>query len=164
MTMNTNDSIFHEAILKLLAEIFDGPAGDEAYILNPGDGGLLRQLESIPAAAASRRPAPDRPPIAAHTDHVLYGLSLLNRWSAGEENPWAGADWNASWRVERVTEEEWRARVARLREAAHAWREALARRQDWDEVAAAGSMASVAHTAYHLGAIRQILGVVASGA
>jgi hypothetical protein len=161
--MHTNDSIFRDATLKLLAEIFDGPPGDEAYILNPGDGGLLRQLESISAATASRRPARARPPIAAHVDHVLYGLSLLNRWSAGEENPWADADWNASWRVEQVTDEEWRARVARLREVAHAWREALARRQNWDDVAAAGTIASVAHTAYHLGAIRQILGVVASG-
>src|SRR5687767_5446402 len=113
--MTNSDFVFHGAIGKLLIEIFEGPPGDEAYILNPGDPGLLRQLESISAATASTRPSPAKPPLAAHADHVLYGLSLLNRWMAGEENPWAGADWNASWRVASVTEEEWRALVSKLR-------------------------------------------------
>ena len=40
------DSIFKRALLKLLIEIFEGPPGGEAYLLNPGDPGLLRQLES----------------------------------------------------------------------------------------------------------------------
>ena len=72
--MNSTDSIFHDAISKLLIEVFDGPPADEAYILNPGDPGLLRQLATISAATASKSPAPGRPPIAAHVDHVNYGL------------------------------------------------------------------------------------------
>ena len=158
--MNNTDSIFHNAVSKLLIEIFDGPPGNEAYILNPGDPGLLRQLESISAATASIRPAPGKPLLAAHVDHVYYGLSLLNRYEAGEENPWADADWNASWRVSSVTEEEWRRLLAKLRQAAASWREAAARRNDWTDIDAAGVISSVAHTAYHLGAIRQILAMV----
>jgi hypothetical protein len=158
--MNNTDSVFHRALPKLLIEIFDGPPGDEAYMLNPGDTGLLRQLESISAATASIRPAPARPPIAAHVDHVHYGLALLNRWIAGEANPWADADWNASWRITSVTEEQWRALLGKLRQAAVAWREAVTRVENWDDVNAAGAISSIAHTAYHLGAIRQILGVV----
>ena len=42
--MNATDAIFQRALSKLLVEIFDGPPGDEAYLLNPGDPGLLRQL------------------------------------------------------------------------------------------------------------------------
>ena len=160
--MNDTDSVFHGAIAKLLIEIFEGPPGDEAYILNPGDPGLLRQLESISAATASARPTPTKPPIAAHADHVLYGLSLINRWMAGEENPFAGADWNASWRVTSVTEEEWQVLVRKLREASVTWRETATKRQDWDPVDAAGAISSVAHTAYHLGAIRQILAIAGS--
>jgi hypothetical protein len=155
--MSSPDSVFHAAISKLLTEVFEGPPGDEAYVLNPGDPGLLRQLESLSAAAASRRPSPSRPPIAAHVDHLYYGLSLINRWLAGEENPWAGADWNASWRVESVTEEQWRTLTGKLREASTQWRRALQDRKDWDPINAAGAISSVAHTAYHLGAIRQIL-------
>jgi hypothetical protein len=160
--MNKTDSVFHDAIVRLLIEVFEGPPGDEAYILNPGDPGLLRQLESISAATASKRPTPTKPPIAAHVHHVHYGLSLINRWMAGEENPFADADWNASWGITSVTDEEWRGLLSKLRHASATWREAAANRQDWNPVDAAGAISSVAHTAYHLGAIRQILVVAGS--
>ena len=155
--MNSADSIFHDAISKLLAEIFEGPTADEAYILNYGDPGLLRQLDTISATTASKGPAPGRPPIAAHVDHVNYGLSLFNRWAAGEENPWADADWSASWKITSVTDEQWKDLIATLRNTSVSWREAFAKRGEWDPVNAAGAISAVAHTAYHLGAIRQIL-------
>src|SRR6187402_940639 len=98
--MPESNDTFHRALCKLLAEVFDGPPGNEAYVLNPGDPGMLRQLETIDATTASSRRMPGKSTIAAHVDHVCYGLDLLNRWAAGEENPWAGADWNASWQRE----------------------------------------------------------------
>jgi hypothetical protein len=100
---------------------------------------------------------PGKTTIAAHVDHVVYGLSLLNRWAAGESNPWADADWDASWRRTTVSDEPWRRLRDELRRAAAAWRKHVAARSDWDDLAAAGALASAAHTAYHLGAIRQIL-------
>jgi hypothetical protein len=155
--MNANDSVFQLALGKMLVEIFDGPPGSEAYVLNPGDPGLLRQLDSIDARAASTRPMPGRTTIAAHVDHVLFGLTLMNRWAAGEPNPFAGADWNASWQRTTVTADQWRTLVGNLREQAETWRKHVAARTEWDDVAAAGALSSAAHTAYHLGAIRQIL-------
>jgi hypothetical protein len=155
--MNTTDSVFQRALSKLLVEIIDGPPGSEAYLLNPGDPGLLRQLDSIPASAASARPMPGKTTVAAHVDHVHYGLVLLNRWAAGEENPWANADWNASWQRSTVTDEEWKSLRARLRRETEKWQKSVAARADWDDIAAAGALGSAAHTAYHLGAIRQIL-------
>jgi hypothetical protein len=95
--------------------------------------------------------------IAAHADHVHYGLSLLNRWAAGEENPFATADWEASWKRTTVSADEWQALRDKLRQAADRWRQAVAARTDWNDVAAAGAISSAAHTAYHLGAIRQII-------
>lgn len=151
------DGIFRQALGTLLIEIFDGPPADEAYVLNPGDAGLLRQLDGISAEAASARPMPGKTTVAAHVDHVHYGLSLLNRWAAGETNPWADADWEASWRRATVTDDEWQALRTKLRDAAHAWQAAVAARTEWDHPSAAGALASAAHTAYHLGAIRQIL-------
>jgi hypothetical protein len=151
------DSIFQRALSKMLTEIFDGPPGQEAYLLNPGDPGLLRQLDSIDAAAASRRPMPGKTTIASHTDHVHFGLTLLNRWAAGEENPFAGADWNASWQRTTVTDDQWRKLRAALHHEAQKWQAALAARTTWDDISASGALSSAAHTAYHLGAIRQIL-------
>jgi hypothetical protein len=155
--MNTSDSIFQNALVKLLVEIFEGPPASECYLLNPGDPGLLRQLESTSAAAASTRSMPGKTTIASHADHVHFGLTLLNRWAAGEPNPFAGADWNASWQRTSVSEEQWRSLVAKLRAEYEKWRNAVTSRTAWEDISAAGSLASAAHTAYHLGAIRQLL-------
>lgn len=78
--MTTADSVFHRALSSMLREIFDGPPGQEAYVINPGDPGLLRQL--------------------------------------------------------------------------------VAQRADFDAMAASTVLSTAAHTAYHLGAIRQILAAV----
>src|SRR5947207_1511176 len=155
--MTTSDSVFQRALSNMLTEIFDGPPGQEAYLLNPGDPGLLRQLDTIDAAAASRRPMPGKTTIAAHVDHVRFGLSILNRWAAGDANAWAGADWNASWQRTTVTEDQWRTLREGLRQEADKWRKMVAARTNWDAMAAAAALASVAHTAYHLGPIRQTL-------
>src|SRR5262245_16736242 len=132
--MTTTDSIFQRALCNMLTEIFDGPPANEAYVLNQGDPGLLRELDSIDASAASRRPMPGKTTIAAHVDHVLYGFSLLNRWAAGEENPWAGADWNASWQRTTVTDDQWRTLRDGLRREAEKWRQVVATRTTWDDL------------------------------
>jgi hypothetical protein len=158
--MTTPDSVFQRALSNMLIEIFNGPPGQEAYVINPGDPGLLRQLETIDASAASRPPMPGRSTIAAHVDHVHFGLAIMNRWAAGEENPWAGADWNGSWQRPTVTEDQWRMLRDNLRREADTWRDFVSKRATWDDMWAAVALSTVAHTAYHLGAIRQMLGVV----
>jgi hypothetical protein len=161
--MSSIDSIFQRALCKLLGEIFDGPPGNEAYLLNPGDAGLLNQLDTIDARVASARPMPGKTTIASHVDHVHYGFTLMNRWAAGEPNPWAEADWNASWQRTEVTDDQWRKLRDDLRRQYETWRKVVAERTSWDDMSAAGALSSAAHTAYHLGAIRQILAAVKVG-
>ena len=160
--MTASDSVFQRALSRMLAEIFDGPPGEEAYVLNPGDPGLLRQLDTIDARAASERPASGKPTIAAHVDHLHFGLSLLNRWASGESNPWAGADFNASWQRTAVTDDQWRTLRDDLRREAAAWRNVVAERRSWDDISASAALSTAAHTAYHLGAVRQLLAGVAA--
>jgi hypothetical protein len=155
--MNATDATFKRALSKLLTEIFDGPPGNEAFLLNPGDPGLLRQLDTVDAKAASKRPMPGKTTIAAHVDHVHYGLTLMNRWAAGEPNPFAGADWEASWKRTTVTDDGWRTLRENLRRESQKWRAVVDTRTEWDDMSAPGALSSAAHTAYHLGAIRQIL-------
>ena len=109
----------------LFAELTDGPSPDAAYMLNGGDPGLLRSLDGLSAEAASRPSAPGAASIAAHVDHLCYGLDLMNRWNDGEADPWSSADWTASWRRTTVTESEWAALRERLRQTTRCWREAL---------------------------------------
>src|SRR5436853_7596767 len=106
--MASSDSVFQKAICNMLTEIFDGPPGQEAFVLNPGDPGLLRQLDSISATVASKRPMPGKTTIAAHVDHLHFGLSILNRWLGGDMDAFSGADWNGSWKRTIVSEEQWR--------------------------------------------------------
>jgi hypothetical protein len=73
------------------------PKADAAWMLNGGDVGLLRALDKLTASAASTTPMAGGASIAAHVDHVLYGLSLMNRWSRCEHDPWSTADWTVNW-------------------------------------------------------------------
>jgi hypothetical protein len=162
--MNADDTVFQRALSKLLIEIFDGPPGNEAYVLNPGERGLLGQLDAIDARAASTRPMKGKTTIAAHVDHVHFGLSLMNRWAAGEANPFAGADWNVSWQRTTVTDDQWQTLRANLRREAETWKKVVASRTAWDDLSASGALSSAAHTAYHLGAIRQIMAALGASA
>ena len=138
----------------LFSELVNGAPKDGAYILNAGDEGLLRSLDKLSAPAASALTATGSS-IAAHVDHLRYGLSLMNRWSAGE-NPFGTADWSTSWKKTDVSEEEWRTRRAELRSETARWLEALGTPREVQATELNGIVGSIAHLAYHLGAIRQI--------
>jgi hypothetical protein len=138
----------------LFAELVDGAPDDGAYVLNRGDAGLLRSLEKLDAAAASR-PNATGSSIAAHVDHVRYGLSLMNRWARGE-NPWTDADWTASWKKTVVSDAEWKRLVAELQGETARWLDTLAEPRDVNETEMIGMIGSIVHIAYHLGAIRQM--------
>lgn len=150
--MNTKD--ITGTLGTLLAELVDGAAKEGGYMLNPGDEGLLRSLDKVSAADASAL-TPTGSSIAAHVDHVRYGLSLMNRWSQGE-NPFESADWKASWTRTLVSDPEWRQRVADLRAETARWLAVVRGPRDVNEIELNGMIGSIAHLAYHLGAIRQI--------
>jgi hypothetical protein len=61
-----------------------------------------------------------------------------------------------------VDDAEWQGLCTRLRVAAATWREAVENYGGWDELSAAGALASAAHWVYLLGAIRQILAAMRS--
>jgi hypothetical protein len=82
---------------------------------------------------------------------------MLNRWATGDPNPWAGTDPNASWSRPTVSEEQWQALRDAFRKETKAWREVVATRTNWDGTAATIAISTAVHTAYHIGAIRQIL-------
>src|SRR5262249_54974195 len=141
----------------IFAELVQGSPDPSArtFVLNQGDRGLLESLDRLSAAAASATHG-DGASIAAHVDHLRYGLSLLNRWADGVSPPWPEMDWTASWRRTLVSEGEWRELKDQLRSEAARWAEALGTPRDVSDVEAGWMAGSVVHLAYHLGAIRQI--------
>ena len=138
----------------LFGELVDGAPATGAYILNAGDPGMLRSLDALSASAASVLTSTGSS-IAAHVDHVRYGLSLMNRWS-GEENPFTDADWSASWKKPTVTDAEWKQLRADLSDEAVRWMNVLRTPREVKAIELNGMIGSIVHLAYHLGALRQI--------
>jgi hypothetical protein len=153
VALDMRGSMLPRVLVTLLREALHGPTS-EAYFLNSGDRGLLGSLDALSAETASARPA-GRSSVAAHVEHLRYGLHLLNRFARGE-NPWEDADWAESWKHQEVTEDQWRALRTALANEAHAWLEAMQKPSAWDESALASAVGSIPHLAYHLGAIRQL--------
>jgi hypothetical protein len=145
----------HGALDRLLGELLDGPPGREAYVLNQEDRGLIGSLDALSAAEASATGATGSS-IAAHVDHLRYGLSLMNRWASGDDNAFKHTDWKASWQRMSVTPDEWDARRREFRAECTRWRAAIAASHDADNTELTAIISSVVHLAYHLGAIRQI--------
>src|SRR6185369_4828370 len=144
------------ALTRLFSELVDGTSGrGNAFILNTNDVGLLRSLDKISAADASRS-VNDGATIAAHAQHLRYGLSLMNRWAREGGNPFANAKWDEAWKVSAVDDPGWEEIRTGLGDEAHRWLEALETPRDVSDVELAGVAGSVAHLAYHLGAIRQV--------
>ncbi len=144
------------ALTRLFSELVDGTSERTgAFILNSGDVGLLRSLDKISAADASRS-ASGGATIAAHAQHLRYGLSLMNRWASDGGNPFADATWDAAWKTSDVDEAAWTEIRNGLRDEAHRWLKRLSSPRDVTDVEFTGMIASIAHLGYHLGAIRQI--------
>lgn len=147
---------FPEIIETIFRELVQGSSDPHArtYVVNQGDQGLFASLDRLSAAAASTTHGGAS--IAAHVDHLRYGFMLINRWVDGSPPPWPDMDWTASWRKTIVTDAEWRALREDLRREASRWEEALSAPREVTETEAGWMSGSVAHIAYHLGAIRQI--------
>jgi hypothetical protein len=143
------------ALGRLFSELVDGPIRSGAFVLNSGDVGLLRSLDSISARDASRS-VNDGATIAAHAQHLRYGLSLMNRWAREGGDPFADATWDKAWSTRDVEAPAWAEIRNGLREEAQRWLEILNSPREVADVELTGMIASIAHLAYHLGAIRQI--------
>jgi hypothetical protein len=142
-------------LTRLFSELVDGASASGAFMLNSGDAGLLRSLDKISAADASRS-VNDGATIAAHAEHVRYGLSLMNRWASEGGNPFANAKWDEAWKMSAVDEPAWAEIRRGLADEAHRWLAVLSTPRDASEIELAGMISTIGHFAYHLGAIRQI--------
>jgi hypothetical protein len=151
--MLTNDT--STALARVFGELTAGTSPDEGFVLNRGDVGLLRSLDKLSSADASRN-VNGGATIAAHAQHLRYGLSLMNRWAADGGNPFADAKWDEAWKTSTVDERAWREIRDGLQGEVQRWLEALKSPREANEIELTGMVASVAHLAYHLGAIRQI--------
>jgi hypothetical protein len=140
----------------LLFEIIDGPAEPAVtwVVSNERNTGLLGTMASMTAEQASHVPAPGRKSAAAHAQHLRFALELAAERLRGKT---PDADWDSSWEPAVVTPAEWKQLQDRIRAASATVRKLIADGDAWDNMMLQGIVATVAHTAYHLGAMRQLL-------
>jgi hypothetical protein len=144
------------ALVRVFSELVSGTIGKGGgFVLNTGDVGLLRSLDALTAEDASRS-ANGGATIAAHAQHLRYGLSLMNRWAAEGGNPFADAKWDEAWTLSSVDAAAWQEIRDALREETRRWTQALKADRDVTPVEFTGLIGSIAHLSYHVGAIRQI--------
>jgi hypothetical protein len=152
--MNTANTA--PTLVRLFAELVNGTGGfDGGYIVNTGDIGLVKSIEKLSAADASRS-TNDGATIAAHVQHERYGLSLMNRWAREGGNPFADAKWDEAWKTREVDARAWDEIRNGFAAEARQWLEVLRTPREVSETELNGLVASIAHFAYHMGAIRQI--------
>lgn len=144
-----------KTLTRLYAELVDGTHPKGGFVLNTGDIGLLRSLDKLSAAEASAS-ANGGATIAAHAQHLRYGLSLMNEWGTNGGNPFANAKWDEAWHVTAVDAAQWQEIRAGLGAEVKRWQAILQTPRDATDVEMMGLVGSIAHLAYHLGAIRQI--------
>jgi len=154
MKMRTDDSA--RTLAHLFSELVDGvTSGRGGFMLNTGDSGMLRSLDKLSAADASHS-TNGGATIAAHTQHVRYGLSLMNEWGSNGGNPFANAKWDDAWKISSVTDAQWNEIKKGFGDEARRWLDVLKTPRDVAGIEFTGMVSSIAHLAYHLGAIRQI--------
>jgi hypothetical protein len=146
--------VFRGGILTVLEEVFERVHG---YVLDEGTS-LFETLATISAEEASRRVSPVGACLAAQVNHVRFYMDVLAEGVASGTTQ--KVDWAGSWAISSVTDHEWKTLIDRLRASYVETRGFIQSFENWDMQFVGGAFALVAHCAYHLGEIRQGLGVL----
>jgi hypothetical protein len=144
---------FTKQLFGVLEETFETHYG---IYLDKGTS-LFETLNAITAAEASRPVGGKCASLAAQVAHVTFYLDVLERYLLAQDV--GDVDWGEIWRtVKAVTPDEWAILVQQLRQTYQRISATLHGLPTWDnEAAIGGAIAIVAHTAYHLGEMRQAL-------
>jgi hypothetical protein len=151
---------YTDSLFALLKETFEGPPPKNPSIYLDAGAGLFQTIDSLTAEAASRVLISGAPTIAAHCAHITFYISVLHQYIRG---PLEKVDWRESWIVQNVSGAEWEALKKELRQSYEALMQTLVSIESWGDKPMDGGMAIITHTAYHLGAIRQLTRLIKEG-
>lgn len=136
----------------LLTETFESVQG--AY-LDKG-ASLFETLAQISAADASQ-PMGECATIAAHVAHTIYYLTVLEDRMFRRDLSYV--DWNEIWReVRGIDQDEWKRMIADLKATYERIMSHLDNAAEWEGSHKLSCLLGIiAHSAYHLGEIRQMM-------
>lgn len=158
MSESISKEQFVGAVAYLLRETFEGsPEGQPSAYLDRGIG-FFTTLDKISAEQASREFSGAT--IAAQTEHAKFYLDRLCEFIGGRTER---VNWEDSWLIETVNDTEWDALRSTVRRSYEDVLRCLASVDDWTEDQTGMAIGMIAHTAYHLGAIRQLAKMAETG-
>ncbi|TMU85840.1 hypothetical protein FGG79_11615 [Bacillus sp. BHET2] len=141
------------AVKTLLKETFEGPEGNGSWYTESKPGsGLFGTLDELSAEEASI--PVNGTTIAAQTDHTRYYLWVARSYLNGEE---PSKDWEASWKITSVNTRTWTQFNSELQQEYTTLLTKIDSHDPLDEQTSTGLLGAIAHSAYHLGSIRQMI-------
>lgn len=142
---------FTTALSILFKETFEGMPTAEEQVYLAHDTGIFATLGKLSAEQASTEI--NSTTIAAHSEHVRFYTELLNNYLNRDMRV---IDFKKSWLIKTVNEDEWDDLRENLSKVYRNTTETLEKNDVWGLDTITVAMGIVAHTAYHLGAIRQM--------
>lgn len=144
---------FTNALYALLDETFDNVQG---YYLDGGTS-MFETLATVSAEEASIPVGGRCASLAAQVKHVAFYLDVMEQAVRTQREE--RQDWSKIWQeTSAVTPEEWEALKSSLRQSYDRIKTLVNNATEWSsEQQIANAIAIIAHTAYHLGEIRQAL-------
>ena len=151
-TINQDD--FTKSLSALFKETFESTNTAFGTMYIDQNTGLFATLELIDAEKASRVVKDGAATIAAHCEHLRFYLDFLNNYL---KEDYKMADWKDSWLIKTVTDAEWTTLCGKLHKAYQNVTDTFEEIETWNDFKISGALGILAHTAYHLGAVRQML-------
>jgi hypothetical protein len=141
------------AVRTLLNETFDGPEKNASWYTEAKPGsGFFGTLEKLTAEDASI--PVNGTTIAAQSDHTRYYLWVANSYLNGDEPM---KDWEASWKITNVDQITWAQINEELQQEYTTLLKKIDSLDSLDEQISKSLLGAIAHSAYHLGSIRQMI-------
>lgn len=150
-----------QSYLEVLDELVIGKTEEFTWVVDREPGhGIIRTIEQLSAEEASFPITEGGSTVAAHTEHVRWSLQLALAFLKNEKPV---PNWNESWRIKNVDENQWKKLQKDLKDVYTAIRASVEKRDDWsDPRMEKGTLAMLPHMSYHLGAIRQMVRIVSN--
>ena len=142
-----------QEILYLLTETFQSPIKDGNAYLDRGTG-VFMTLDTVSAEDASKPAFPGATTLVAQTEHIRFYLVALEGFITGVHT---SVDWDESWKLTTVTPEAWNTLRSDLRRTYEHTVTLIKTFDRWDEDELGDALAILTHSAYHLGAMRQLV-------
>lgn len=147
---NIRTEDFLKDVLLIFGETFEGSPEEGSAYLDRGTG-VFSTVEALSADQVSDKFGSTS--IVAHVEHLKFYLDRLVEFINGRVEP---VNWDQSWLIETVNDAEWDVLKAGLKKSYDAALKCFAEVEEWNQNNIGDAIAMIAHSAYHLGAIRQM--------